>query len=216
MNIRELLKKFFYKLQEKINSLPLAGRFGALIIFLLAILLLWYAIFQLPIVKKQNHLNRQLTNANKTIKATNLEVNDIIKKITGKALAGKKEELNDSSKEVEKYLSVLKDEVIPPDQMAEVLKNVLVKEHDLHLTSFRIYPKKTLVAGTTNKNGNKSLLYEQDFMISFTGDYFRTLRYLQHLEQLPWRFFWNDISYSVSTYPQASVTIKLHTLGQES
>jgi MSHA biogenesis protein MshJ len=215
MNIKELLKKFFYKLQEKINSLPLAGRFGAMFIFLLAILVIWYAIFQLPVAKKQKHLDRQLTNINKTIEATNLEVNDIIKKITGKTLAGKKEELDDSSKEVEKYLSVLKGEIIPPDQMAEVLKNVLVKEHGLHLTSFRIYPKQTLVAGTTNKNGNKSLLYEQDFMISFTGDYFSTLSYLQHLEQLPWRFFWNDISYGVSTYPQASVTIKLHTLGQE-
>ena len=39
-----------------------------------------------------------------------------------------------------------------------------------------------------------------------------TLRYLQALEALPWRFFWDSVDYQVIAYPQSTVRLKLHTL----
>jgi MSHA biogenesis protein MshJ len=39
-----------------------------------------------------------------------------------------------------------------------------------------------------------------------------TLRYLQALEKLPWRFFWDSVSYQVMEYPDSVVRLELHTL----
>ena len=55
-------------------------------------------------------------------------------------------------------------------------------------------------------------LHRHDFAIEFAGDYMATLRYLQALEALPWRFFWDSVSYEVEDYPRSLVRLRLHTL----
>lgn len=48
--------------------------------------------------------------------------------------------------------------------------------------------------------------------LEFQGDYRSTLRYLKNLENLPWRFYWDGVSYEVIKYPKASITINIYTL----
>jgi MSHA biogenesis protein MshJ len=35
------------------------------------------------------------------------------------------------------------------------------------------------------------------------------------LERLPWRFYWQDLNYSVDHYPNAEVILRVYTLSSE-
>lgn len=215
MSIVEFFKKIFYQYQEKINAKPLIARFGILLVFLLVIFLLWLALVYPRLYSKEYLLKNEQLSMTISSQKTTEELDEIIKKLSNNPYAAQQLELNKASKEAEKYLEVLQNEVIPADEMSKVLRDVLLKEDGLSLKDFNVFPIQTLVASkvaATHKQA-RALLYEQNVQMTFSGNYFAVINYLKHLESLPWRFFWDDISYNVTNYPEASVTIKLHTLG---
>jgi MSHA biogenesis protein MshJ len=46
-------------------------------------------------------------------------------------------------------------------------------------------------------------VYKHGLEIVFQGDYNSTLSYLRKLEQLPWKFYWEEVVYEVLDYPKA-------------
>jgi len=64
-------------------------------------------------------------------------------------------------------------------------------------------------------NGDKGVdigLFRHAITIQFRGDYFSTLQFLEKIESLPWLLVYDNISYSVTTYPQANVIMQLNLL----
>jgi len=55
-------------------------------------------------------------------------------------------------------------------------------------------------------------VYKYAVRVSVKGSYFDVVEYLQKLEQLPWRFYWNFVEYEVDHYPEAFVTLEVYTL----
>ncbi len=49
--------------------------------------------------------------------------------------------------------------------------------------------------------------------IKLTGKYFQLRNYLQQLEQLSWKFFWQDFQFEVKEYPRSEVEITIYSLG---
>jgi len=62
------------------------------------------------------------------------------------------------------------------------------------------------------KRTQRPEIYKHGMRIVFEGDYFKTLKYLQALETMPWRLYWDNVEYHVTEYPKASVAITVHTL----
>ena len=67
-------------------------------------------------------------------------------------------------------------------------------------------------ADTKSSLPQQAVLHRHGFAIEFSGSYLATLNYLEALESLPWRFFWDSVSYEVLDYPKSIVRLKLHTL----
>lgn len=63
-----------------------------------------------------------------------------------------------------------------------------------------------------DKDHNKMNLYRHGIRIVFEGDYFSTLRFVESVEQLPSRLYWNKLDYVVDKYPIAKVELELNTL----
>ena len=55
-------------------------------------------------------------------------------------------------------------------------------------------------------------VYKHGLEIVFQGDYNSTLSYLRKLEQLPWKFYWEEVVYEVLDYPKAQIMVRIHTL----
>jgi MSHA biogenesis protein MshJ len=49
-------------------------------------------------------------------------------------------------------------------------------------------------------------------VIEFQGDFFSTLKYLRFLEEISGSFFWDSVSFKKVAWPEALVTLEIHTL----
>lgn len=56
-------------------------------------------------------------------------------------------------------------------------------------------------------------LYKHGIKIKLSGKYFQLRNYLQRLEQLSWKFFWQDFQFEVKEYPNSEVAITIYSLG---
>lgn len=45
--------------------------------------------------------------------------------------------------------------------------------------------------------------------LDFEGDYLSTLDYIQTVEKLGWRIFWDSVHIDSSNYPQTQVSVSL-------
>jgi len=112
-------------------------------------------------------------------------------------------------------LKALTSDLISPQDMARFVEELLLQEPKLTLIRLQTLDAKPLldVDGTLQSADlMAAALHRHDFSIEFAGDYMATLRYLQALEALPWRFFWDSVSYEVEDYPRSLVRLRLHTL----
>lgn len=118
-------------------------------------------------------------------------------------------------------LKALTVDLIPPAQMAGVLREVLAQRPGLHLLSLEnlpaepAFPIKTDAKATVSGEIPASpapAIYRHGLRMTVSGDYFTVLEYLKALEQLPWHFYFEGLDYQVQTHPQAEVTLTLYTL----
>lgn len=124
---------------------------------------------------------------------------------------------------------------VPPERMAELLRDVLAKQHGLRLVSLRNLPVEVIgaagvgapagdaaaaagatagapatgaAAGTPTSAG--PFVHPVELVID--GDYASVVAYLHALEELRWRLNWRRIEVSVREYPSNRVRIVLGTL----
>lgn len=116
--------------------------------------------------------------------------------------------------------------LITPNQMTAILSSVLGRQSGLELLSFRneeARPLRTNLAGVVNAatgatpltESDAGQVYEHGLTIEFEGDFFNTLRYLRFLEEISGSFFWDSVSFQQTEWPNAIVTLKIHTLSTE-
>jgi MSHA biogenesis protein MshJ len=213
MRASDVLLKYYFLLHKRIDAMSLIGRIATLAASLFVILIVWLVTVQLSIIATTRDFKLRLHAFEQSSSETAQHVSSITDNIVGGDIALQKQELDAEAKQTEQYLSILKGEIIPPKQMSNVLRDVLSKDRGLKLISFKILPKKTLVKTSSPLSQHQIALYQQNVQMALSGNYFDHLKYLGQLENLPWRFFWDDIEYDIATYPEASIVIKLHTLG---
>lgn len=115
--------------------------------------------------------------------------------------------------------------LIPPDQMAKVLEQVLTRKTDLRLYRVQSLPARPLLAltdkaGHGGKQGDPTAVaarqavgvYRHGLVMEFRGSYLSTLDYLLELKKLPWQFYWDSVDLDVQKYPVSRVVITVHTL----
>jgi MSHA biogenesis protein MshJ len=115
-------------------------------------------------------------------------------------------------------------DLIPPTEMARVLREVLRQQSDLRLVRLESLPVEALFKETESEVGDAAAddddeasaqVFRHGVVMELRGGYMSTLRYLEALEELPWRFFFQSIDYEVLKYPEASITLTVHSVSME-
>lgn len=126
---------------------------------------------------------------------------------------------------IDKELVHLTTELISPSEMRQALLRLLRLEPGVSLLSFELLGAKPLLdlsSVQANSALNNTLpsakqlglnLYKHGIKIKLTGKYFEIRNYLKQLEQLRWKFFWQDFEFTVKDYPQGEVEIIIYSLG---
>lgn len=121
-------------------------------------------------------------------------------------------------KEQGRQLGSLTADLIPPERMATVLREVLATRLGLKLKRLQnlpavpAFPELVQADAESPEAPKKPALYKHGLDLTVQGGYFEVLDYLQALEQLPWHFYFEGMDYRVEAYPQAQVTLHLYTL----
>jgi MSHA biogenesis protein MshJ len=111
--------------------------------------------------------------------------------------------------------------LIAPREMAQVLGQVLSRTSELTLLSLHTLPPESVIAPVVSEPGvaasaakaGSIQIYKHGVEIEIAGSYLQILHFLESLEALPWRFFWDHIDYTVTQHPQGKVKLTLYTLG---
>lgn len=110
--------------------------------------------------------------------------------------------------------------LIPPAKMATVLREVLQSRNTLTLLELKneaaVPAFKPEAAATSTETATPvAALYRHGMTLQLRGRYFEIAAYLKALEELDWHFYWQELHYSVTTYPEAEITLKVYTVSDQ-
>ncbi|MCJ8296307.1 MAG: hypothetical protein MJK15_18065 [Colwellia sp.] len=168
--------------------------------------------------------SRVMTSGNKTLKFTIKEYQTALKKDANEDTVKQITRLKAKLAKIDEKLVHLTNELISPSEMREALLKLLKLEPGVSLLSFDLIGAKPLLdlpaeprdsiagdhAPTTEQLGLN--LYKHGIKIKLSGKYFQLRNYLQQLEQLSWKFFWQDFLFEVKEYPRSEVEITIYSL----
>ena len=120
----------------------------------------------------------------------------------------------------ESQLNSVFDKLVPPTKITELLRSLLLKTNGLKLVSLNNEPVKKIILNEQKDTEEKSsepesLLYEHATVIKLTGNYQQLYQYLLALEQSDWGLFWDKMHYTVTKYPQAEISLRVHTISTD-
>lgn len=125
-----------------------------------------------------------------------------------RALRAREAQLRAEIERLDEQLRTRAGDFVAPDQMARALRDLLGVQGGLRLVRLETVAPEPLQPG----EGTTVPVYRHGLELEFVGDYLSTLKFLQAVEQLPWRFFWDRLDYHVERHPTARVKLRIHTL----
>jgi len=103
-------------------------------------------------------------------------------------------------------------ELIDAAQMSRVLQDLLKEQSTLRLIRVRNLSPEALSASADALN---TTFYRHGLEIDFEGSYLACLEYLEEIEDLPWRFYWQLLDIEVLEYPRNRIRLEISTLSPD-
>lgn len=217
----------FDKLKKREQTLLF---FGLPIAMCVAVFLLYIE----PEIKKMSQLSTTLPSLKNQLEITRLSNNELLAQAEidpnvhiGEQIDALKARLNGLNREFEGELSQL----VSPKAMPVLLEQLFEQADDLKLLNMKSVPPEVLLVKSSsnakNENGEvlqdpnnfrsnvtneESPIYRHGIEITFEGSFFATRDFLANAENLGWKLYWQDLSYSVGEHPLATTSLTLFTL----
>lgn len=216
------------QLQEKIDARVMRERTLIFLTVLAFVFMLWNFVVQSSIDKHTQETRAQLdllatqrtTMQTQIAAATQSLLNDPDKQKKAQIT-----QLQTDISGLENQLQSVSQNLIKADQLPQALQEVLEKTSQLTLLEVKTLPAKELqlVAATAENNAQpapaseetKAGVFQHVVELRVSGSYSQVVQLLVALERLPWRFYWQDLNYSVDHYPTAEVILRVYTLSSE-
>lgn len=205
---------------DRFDQLSLRERVIVLVAALLLIILIWDSTFMTP-------LDRQRKSNLQQIEALRAEIGGLDQSIEALVAQGAADPRKSSAdtagvlraeiQDIDRRLAGVTSGLIAPKEMSAVLEQVLARAGRLTLHSLRTLPPQGVVAPGADATAGRpaAQIYKHGVELDLSGNYLDTLYFLQALEALPWRFFWDRIEFAVEQHPRGRVKLRLYTLGLE-
>ena len=128
--------------------------------------------------------------------------------------------------ELDRQIRELAGDLISPGDMTRILTSVLERQAGLELISFQNLRATPLLSSERNGNepagsdeGRSNItgqVFQHGLRLEFQGDFFSTIKYLRFIEDISGSFFWDSISFQQADWPNAIVTLEIHTISTDS
>lgn len=216
------------KLKYWLHTRTQEQRIGVLLAWFIVCISIWYIFWENSYLSRVNAESDQLQSLNQKITSTEQEISSKQKIANNPVVIQKHKQLVVQLKDLNAQLQSIYTQLVSPSEMVKAMKDILEGDSGLKLLqlsntgTFPLTPAADAVNANKNNDGkeNKKLampeatknLYRHNFTMVFSGNYVETLNYFKKIEKLPWKFYWDSVDYQVTKYPEAQITIKLHTV----
>lgn len=206
MNYDSIAQKFL-ALTRREKTLILSG-------ISILILFIGFTSFIEPIHKQKADFERSVTQKKVDLVRLDREIASLeieLQNDPNKPLLERKSQIEAALSDLDEMLRNQTFDLIPPEEMSQVLEQVLAKSGELKLIELSSIAPKTVVQ-TAIQGGEQINLYQHGVKIVLDGTFFAVQKYLEQIENLNWQFYWRLFDYQVIDYPNARVEIDLYTL----
>lgn len=200
------------KLKELIDNLSITAKATVLIASVLIILFAWYYLLWSGFSIENNAINPKIKSAEQEIKAFQDQLSILESKFKEKQNAITAMEAEAAKAATGKpIIKEIKPRAITPNEMREILSHILTNKFKLSLLEFKTLPVNIM----PNSQQTEIKTYEYGISIKFKGDFLSTVKYLEAIESLKWKLFWDKLEYKVTKYPMAEITLQIHTISNQ-
>lgn len=206
-------------LLDRYDLLTIRERSLVLVAVLVLIAVAWQSLFAAPRARERAQRKQQ-------VEALRAEVSGLEQGIQVMAEQGQLDpdggliaeiaKLKQEVPELDARLAGATTGLIGPKEMTQVLRQLLQRASRLEVGGLRTIPA-TPVMVEAQENGvvPGAKIYKHGLELELAGGYLDVLHFLQSMESLQWRFFWDQIELQVEQYPRARVRLVVYTLSLE-
>ena len=196
---------------DKISMRERVLMFGAGMMLLGSV---WYLGLMQPLTKQVTRNRTEIASLQERMKTTNqnLEIQVLQISNTGAEEREKFNRVQQRLDEINERLGGYAAELIDPAEMSRVLQSVLKDQSKLRLIRARNISRGAMSASA---EAETTTFYRHGLEIEFEGSYLACLEYLQEIEALPWRFYWQFLDIEVLEYPRNRIRLEVSTLSPD-
>jgi len=211
--ISQLLEKL-EPLMARVDNMSLRER---LLVFVTGLMLVgsaWYLVLMQPLDQQATKSRTEIASLRERIGMYNQNLEVEALQISG-ADTGEREKLariQGRLDEINERMGGYVAELIDPAQMSLVLQDLLKKQSKLRLIRVRNVSPKAMSASA---DALTTTFYRHGLEIEFEGSYLACLEYLERIEDLPWRFYWQLLDIEVLEYPRNRIRLEVSTLSPD-
>ena len=211
MRIANDLKAQLAQLASLVDALTVRERVLVLSAVLVVIGTLWQTLLLEPLAQQANERRTELAALEERIGVANRGLEEQILQIAGGSDVQRTRiaSLRDRIAEINAILGDHAAELIDPSEMAQVLEGVLREQSRLSLVQISNTSPESLSA---SNDENAVTFYRHGLEIEVEGSYLACLEYLNAIEALPWRLYWQVLELDVLEYPRTRIRIEVSTL----
>jgi len=195
----------------KLDALSTRERLLVLITTLALIAATWHALLMKPLEQRASQTRTELSALENRISAANSSLQDQVMQLAGGGDVQRTRiaSLRKRIDEINATLGNHAAELIDPSEMARVLEGVLKEQSRLTLVRIRNTTPDFL---NTTEDPDAVTFYRHGLEIEVEGTYAACLDYLDAIESLPWRLYWQVLELDVIDYPLNRIRIEVGTL----
>ena len=196
---------------QKIDALSVRERVLVLLTALVLIAAAWHTLLMQPLQQRAAQTRAELSALEQRIVAANQNLEEQILQLAGGGdeqrtrIASLRQRIDEINATLGNHAA----ELIDPSEMAQVLEGVLKEQSRLTLVRIRNTTPESLSA---DEDPDAVTFYRHGLEIEVEGSYAACVEYLDAIEALPWRLYWQVLELDVLEYPRNRIRLEVGTL----
>lgn len=117
--------------------------------------------------------------------------------------------LEQQKKDINERIYLVANTLVTPKQMPEMLGNILTEKDNMKIQNLHNRPSENIVF---ENHFSDVQLFKHGVSLEITTDYPSLVDYLNALDAMPWKLYWENLDFEVHNYPKGKLNIDIYTL----
>lgn len=208
---------WWQNLMDRVDAMALRERVLVMVAMLGVIALLWDVLLMQPLDRSQKQLKPEVQGLRAEVSRINQSISEVAEKAQedpNQLLTTQLEKNKKDLEQINSQLGNLTKGMIAPEEMVEVLKQMLARTAPLQLIELSTLAPEPLAALVPGEI-LPTQVYRHSVELVLEGRYLDVLEFLDSLEKMPWSFYWDHLDLQVEKHPIVRVRVTVGTLGRE-